>query len=58
MHKDKNTREINVINKSLRLMMDDDLINLLDKQRKKLEKNAKKYPVDKAKGSAAKYTEL
>ncbi|KKS62593.1 MAG: hypothetical protein UV28_C0008G0013 [Candidatus Collierbacteria bacterium GW2011_GWE2_42_48] len=40
MHKDKNTREINVINKSLRLMMDDDLINLLDKQRKKLEKNA------------------
>lgn len=40
MHKDKNTREINVINKSLRLIMDIDVINLLDKQRNKLRKSA------------------
>ena len=33
-------------------------INILEAAGKKLEKNAKKYPVDKAKGSAAKYTEL
>ncbi|MCX6815865.1 MAG: nucleotide pyrophosphohydrolase [Candidatus Aenigmarchaeota archaeon] len=41
------------------LEMADNLnINILEAAEKKLEKNAKKYPVEKAKGSAAKYTEL
>ncbi len=33
-------------------------IDLLDAAKKKLEINAKKYPVDKARGNAKKYTEL
>ena len=33
-------------------------IDLADAFRKKIELNAKKYPVEKAKGSAKKYTEL
>jgi len=33
-------------------------IDIMDASRKKMEKNAKKYPVEKAKGSAKKYTEL
>ena len=33
-------------------------INLLDAMDRKLTKNAEKYPVEKAKGSHAKYTEL
>jgi len=33
-------------------------INLIKAMEKKLEKNAKKYPVAKAKGTAKKYTEL
>ena len=33
-------------------------INLLSAMEKKLEKNEKKYPVEKAKGSHRKYTEL
>ena len=33
-------------------------INLLDEANKKLEKNATKYPIKKAKGSSKKYTEL
>jgi NTP pyrophosphatase (non-canonical NTP hydrolase) len=33
-------------------------VNLLDAMKKKLEKNKKKYPIEKAKGNAKKYTEL
>ena len=33
-------------------------INLLNAMEKKLEKNKKKYPVEKAKGNAKKYTDL
>lgn len=33
-------------------------INLINAMEEKLKKNAKKYPVDKSKGSAKKYTEL
>ena len=33
-------------------------IDLIDAAEKKLEKNAKKYPVDKSKGNSKKYTEL
>jgi len=41
------------------LVMSDDLgIDLADAFKQKLLKNAEKYPVDKAKGRAVKYTEL
>ena len=40
------------------VMAHDQGINLADATRKKLEKNAAKYPVDKARGVAKKYTEL
>jgi len=41
------------------LLMANDLdINLADAFRKKLAKNGKKYPVDKAKGKHTKYTQL
>jgi NTP pyrophosphatase (non-canonical NTP hydrolase) len=41
------------------LEMADNLgIDLIDAAKKKLDKNAAKYPVEKAKGSAKKYTEL
>jgi len=33
-------------------------VNLLEAAREKIEKNAQKYPVDKARGSAKKYSEL
>jgi NTP pyrophosphatase (non-canonical NTP hydrolase) len=33
-------------------------VNLVDAMEKKLEKNKKKYPVEKARGNAKKYTEL
>jgi NTP pyrophosphatase (non-canonical NTP hydrolase) len=33
-------------------------IDLFEEVKKKIEKNAKKYPVDKSKGKADKYTEL
>jgi dCTP diphosphatase len=33
-------------------------VNLIDAMEKKLEKNKKKYPVEKAKGNAKKYTDL
>lgn len=33
-------------------------INIVEESFRKIEKNAKKYPVEKAKGSAKKYTEL
>lgn len=41
------------------LLMSHDLeIDILDALNKKLKQNAEKYPVDKSKGSYAKYTEL
>ncbi len=33
-------------------------VNLLEAAREKIEKNAQKYPVDKSRGSAKKYSEL
>ena len=33
-------------------------VNLLEAAREKIELNAQKYPVDKARGSAKKYSEL
>ena len=33
-------------------------VNLLDAAREKIKLNAKKYPVDKARGSAKKYSDL
>lgn len=42
----------------LLLIADKAGINLLDAARSKLNKNAEKYPVDKARGSRAKYTDL
>lgn len=33
-------------------------VDLIDAANKKIEKNAKKYPVEKAKGNSKKYTEL
>lgn len=41
------------------LLLSNDLhINIVDAFNKKMEKNALKYPVDKAAGTHAKYTEL
>jgi dCTP diphosphatase len=41
------------------LLLSHDLeINIIDALKKKIEKNDKKYPVEKAKGNAKKYTEL
>jgi NTP pyrophosphatase (non-canonical NTP hydrolase) len=41
------------------LMMSNDLgIDLLDEAKKKIEENAKKYPVEKARGRMKKYNEL
>ena len=41
------------------LMMSNDLgIDLLDEAKKKIEENARKYPVEKAKGNMKKYQEL
>lgn len=41
------------------LLMSNDLgIDLLSEAKKKIEENAKKYPVEKARGSAKKYKEL
>jgi dCTP diphosphatase len=33
-------------------------VNLMDAAREKIQKNALKYPADKARGSAKKYSEL
>lgn len=41
------------------LLMSNDLgIDLLNEAKKKIDENAKKYPIEKAKGSAKKYKEL
>jgi len=39
-------------------MSNDFEINLVDALKRKMEKNAQKYPVEKAKGNAKKYTEF
>jgi hypothetical protein len=40
------------------LLANDQRIDLADAFRKKIELNKKKYPIEKAKGSARKYDEL
>lgn len=56
-HKEDIGDELGDVLNYLLLLSDAMDINLLEAAEKKIEKNDKKYPVDKAKGSAKKYTE-
>ena len=57
-HGDINPEEMaDVLNYLVRLADKLD-VNLLEAAREKIELNAKKYPVDKARGSAKKYSDL
>ncbi len=57
-NKDKISEELADVLYWLILMSHDLNIDLLESLSKKLEINEKKYPVDKAKGTSKKYTEL
>ncbi len=57
-HKDHIAEEIADVAMYLFELADNLGIDLLDAMEKKLAKNAAKYPVEKAKGSSKKYTEL
>ena len=57
-HKDEVGEEMADVALYLFEMADNAGIDLLDAMRKKLEKNAKKYPIEKAKGTHAKYDKL
>ncbi len=58
LHREEVQDEIADIAMYLFEMADNLGINLVDAMEKKLDKNAEKYPIAKAKGSAKKYTEL
>ncbi len=57
-HKEEIGEEMGDVLNYLLLMAHDFGIDLLDAADKKVEKNARKYPIEKAKGSAKKYNEL
>lgn len=57
-HKDRVAEELWDTMYWVLLLAHDLDINLIDAAHKKMEKNEAKYPVEKAKGSHAKYTEL
>ncbi len=57
-HKEEIADEMGDVLNYLLIMANDFGIDLLDATDKKIDKNAQKYPVDKAKGRHTKYTEL
>ncbi len=57
-HKEEIGDELGDVLNYLLIMANDFGIDLLDVTDKKIDKNAQKYPVDKAKGKNTKYTEL
>lgn len=57
-HKDEISEELADVAMYLFELADNLGIDLMEAMNRKLEKNERKYPVDKAKGSAQKYTKL